>query len=75
MPASVPSRRSAICEPYRWKKSAALPKGLELSSSGEFAGTPNARLAPGSNPVSVEGKDSTSRDRQTATATFTLVLS
>jgi hypothetical protein len=74
-PYSYQLAASGGTEPYHWKKTAALPKGLELSSSGELSGTPNARLAPGSYPISVEVKDSTSRDRQTATATFTLVLS
>ncbi|HEV3132563.1 MAG TPA: Ig-like domain-containing protein [Acidimicrobiales bacterium] len=61
--------------PYRWKKTAALPRGLKLSSSGLISGSPNARrVPPGSYPVSVQVKDSTRRNRQTATATFTLVL-
>jgi hypothetical protein len=61
--------------PYRWKKTAALPKGIKLSSTGLISGTPNARkVPPGSYSVSVRVKDSTSRNRQTATAIFTLVL-
>ena len=59
-----------------WKKTAAFPGGLKLSSSGLISGIPNARrVPPGSYPVSMQVKDSTRRNRQTATATFTLVLS
>jgi hypothetical protein len=62
--------------PYRWKKTAALPNGLKLSSSGVISGTPNARrVAPGSYPVSVQVRDSTKRHTLLATATFTLTLS
>jgi hypothetical protein len=62
--------------PYRWKKTAALPSGLKLSSSGVISGTPNERrVPPGSYPISVQVKDSTKRHKQIATATFTLVLS
>ncbi len=61
--------------PYRWKKTAALPRGLKLSASGLISGTPNARrVPPGSYPISVRVKDSTRRGRQTATATFTLAI-
>jgi hypothetical protein len=62
--------------PYRWKKTAALPSGLKLSSSGVISGTPNVRkVPPGSYPVSVQVSDSTKRHKQIATATFTLTLS
>jgi hypothetical protein len=61
--------------PYRWKRTAPLPKGLRLSSKGVISGTPNARLAPGSYPISVEVRDSTHRFEQIATATLTLDVS
>jgi hypothetical protein len=61
--------------PYKWKKGAALPKGLKLSSAGLLSGTPSTKLAPGSYPISVQVTDSTKGVHQVATSTLALTLS
>ena len=57
--------------PYKWKKSGKLPKGLKLSKTGVLAGTPSAKLTPGSYPVTVEVTYK-SKPKPTAKATLTL---
>ena len=58
--------------PYKWKKTAALPKGLKLTKTGLLTGTPSKRLASGSYSIAVEVKDKT---RKTASAILTLEIS
>jgi len=58
--------------PYRWKKSGKLPKGLRLNSSGTISGTPSAKAVSETFKVSVTDK---SHPKQSATATFTIVVS
>ncbi|MGD0452142.1 MAG: putative Ig domain-containing protein [Solirubrobacteraceae bacterium] len=64
--------------PYKWKVTAGhLPRGLRLSSTGLLSGTVSARRYPsgGSFPITVRVTDATARVHQTATATFTLLVS
>jgi hypothetical protein len=59
--------------PFKWKKGAALPKGLKLSKTGVLSGVPSPKkLTPGSYPVPVQVSDSKKR---TATATLILKVS
>ena len=61
--------------PYKWKKTATLPKGLKLTHTGLLSGVINPKkVTPGNYPVSVLVKDQTKRSRQTATAMFTLTI-
>jgi hypothetical protein len=60
--------------PLKWRRTAALPRGLKLSSSGLIFGTPKTRLATGSYPISVQVIDATRRVHEVATATLTLTL-
>jgi hypothetical protein len=61
--------------PYKWKKTAVLPKGLSLGGSGLLSGTVNPKkVAAGSYPISVQVTDSTKKVHQVATATLTLTL-
>jgi hypothetical protein len=64
--------------PLKWKVSAGkLPKGFKLSSAGLLSGKVGPRVYPsgGSFPITVTVADSTKKVHQTATATFTLVVS
>jgi hypothetical protein len=64
--------------PYKWKKTAgSLPKGLQLSATGVLSGKVSAKAYPsgGTFPITVTVKDSTKKTPQTATATFTVVVS
>jgi len=58
--------------PYKWKKSGKLPKGLRLNPSGTISGTPSAKAVSETFKVSVTDK---SHPKQSATATFTIVVS
>jgi hypothetical protein len=61
--------------PYSWKKVAALPTGLTLSSAGVLSGTVTSKVAPGSYTVQVSVSDSAAKSaKQTATASLTLVI-
>jgi hypothetical protein len=60
--------------PYKWKKTAVLPKGLRLSSTGLLTGTPGAKIAGGNYSIYVQVTDSTPKHRQVATAKFTMTL-
>ena len=62
-------------QPYKWKKTAKLPKGLKLSKSGLLSGVPSTKLTAGEYPVAVTVADSTKKTKQTGTATFTLSIS
>jgi hypothetical protein len=57
--------------PYKWKKKAALPKGLKLSSGGVLSGKPSSKLAPGTYEIKVEVTDA---KRHTAAATLELTI-
>jgi Big-like domain-containing protein/putative Ig domain-containing protein len=64
--------------PYKWKVTAGkLPKGLKLGHGGLLSGTVKAKTDPhgGSFPITVTVTDATKKVHQTATATFTLVVS
>ncbi len=62
--------------PYKWKKTAALPKGLKLSSTGLLSGIPNAKkVAPNSYPVSVQLTGGKGKSKQTTATTLSLSLS
>jgi len=61
--------------PYKWKKLAALPKGLKLNSSGLLSGTPSLKNAPGTYQISVQVTDATAKPHQVATATLSFALS
>ncbi len=64
--------------PLKWKVTAhSLPAGLKLSSAGLVSGKVGLKkYAPGTSfPVTVTVTDSTKRVHQTATATFTVVVS
>ncbi len=64
--------------PFKWKKTAgSLPKGLSLSSTGLLSGKIGAKAYPNgaSFSVTVTVTDSTKKVHQTATATFTVVVS
>jgi hypothetical protein len=64
--------------PYKWKvTSGKLPKGLRLGRGGLLAGTVSAKTDPhgGSFPITVTVTDHTKKVHQTATATFTLLVS
>jgi large repetitive protein len=60
---------------YTWKKGAALPKGLALSSTGQLSGTVSTKVAPGnySVQVTVEVKEGKVKVTQPATLTLTVV--
>ncbi len=66
---SVQLEASGGSAPYKWKKGAKLPRGLKLSKTGLLSGTPSAKLAPGSYPISVRVQDAA---KHTAAATLTL---
>ena len=56
--------------PFKWKKTAALPKGLKLSKAGVLSGTVNAKkVGVGVYPVSVQVSDA---KRHTASTTLML---
>jgi hypothetical protein len=58
---------------YAWKKTAPLPRGLTLSSSGTLAGTLSARLVAGQSypvPIQVQVKEGKTRVTQTVTLTL-----
>ncbi|MCW3018492.1 MAG: Ig family protein, partial [Solirubrobacterales bacterium] len=61
--------------PYKWKKTAALPKGLKLSKSGLLSGTPKTKLAPGSYSVKVLVTDASKKPKHTGSRTLTLQIS
>lgn len=61
--------------PYKWKKTAALPKGLKLSKTGVLSGTPSTKLLPGAYPIAVKVTDDGKQAKQTATTTLTLEIS
>jgi hypothetical protein len=61
--------------PYKWKKTAALPKGLKLSKSGLLSGTPKTKLAPGPYSVKVLVTDASKKPKHTASRTLTLQIS
>jgi hypothetical protein len=73
-PYSDPLAAAGGKTPYKWKKTAALPKGLKLSSTGLLSGTPSAKLKAGNYSIAVSVTDS-SKPKQTAMATLTLMLS
>ena len=61
--------------PYKWKKTASLPKGMKLSSTGLLSGTPNAKkVTPDSYPVSVEVTSGKGTAKQLESATLSLSL-
>jgi len=74
VPYSVQLQADGGVLPFKWKKEAALPKGLKLSSTGLLSGTPNTRLTTGSYPISLQVQDATKRVHQTATATLSLTV-
>ncbi len=55
--------------PYKWKKTAALPKGLKLNKAGVLSGSPSKKLAAGSYPIPVEVQDASNH---VATATLAI---
>ena len=64
--------------PIKWSKvSGKLPLGLKLSSTGAISGTVGVKkYAPGTSfSFTVKATDSAKRVHQTATASFTLVIS
>jgi hypothetical protein len=64
--------------PYKWKlTSGSLPKGLALGAGGHIYGTLSKKAYPtgGSYQFTVTVTDSTKKVHQTATQTFTLVVS
>jgi hypothetical protein len=64
--------------PLKWKVTAhSLPAGLKLSSAGLVSGKVGLKkYAPGTSfPVTVTVTDATKRVHQTATATFTVIVS
>jgi hypothetical protein len=64
--------------PYKWKVTAGkLPKGLHLGRGGLLSGTVSAKSDPhgGSFPITVTATDHTKKVHQTATATYTLLVS
>ncbi len=64
--------------PYKWKVTAGkLPKGLRLGRSGLLSGTVTANSDPhgGSFAITVTVTDATKKVHQTATATFTVLVS
>jgi hypothetical protein len=63
---------------YSWRKIAgSLPRGLKLNSAGLLSGTVKAKAYPhgGSFPITVKVTDHTKKVHQTATASFTVVVS
>jgi hypothetical protein len=64
--------------PFKWKVTpGSLPKGLSLTMGGLLAGKVNPKLYPhgGTFPITVTVTDATKKVHQTATASFTLVVS
>lgn len=56
-------------EPYKWKATSKLPKGLKLARTGILSGKPNMKVAAGSYPVNVQVTD-----KKKASATKSLTL-
>ena len=65
---------SGALGPYKWKKLAALPKGLKLSTTGQVSGIINKKLTPGSYPIVVQASDATKKHPQVVQATWTIVI-
>ncbi len=61
--------------PYTWKKTAALPKGLVLSSAGVLSGTPSTTLTPGPYSIGVEVTTKDGKTKVTVSTTLTLQIS
>ncbi len=61
-------------QPYKWKKTTSLPRGLILSSGGLISGVPSTKVLPGTYPVGVTVKDHTKHSHLTATATLDLTV-
>ena len=62
--------------PYKWRVTAgSLPAGLRLSSTGVLEGKVKPSVGAGSFPITVKVTDHTPRVHQTASATFTLLVS
>jgi Nidogen-like/Carboxypeptidase regulatory-like domain len=61
--------------PYKWKKAAALPKGMKLGKTGVLSGKPSAKLAAGDYAVKVLVTDASKPAKKTASATLTLHVS
>jgi hypothetical protein len=59
----------------KWKKTAALPKGLKLSKSGLLSGTVRTTVASGSYTIAVQVTDSSPKPHQVAQASLTLAVS
>ena len=57
---------------YTWKKAAALPKGLALSSTGQLSGTVSTKVAPGNYSVQVTVAVKEGKVTVTKAATLTL---
>jgi Bacterial Ig-like domain (group 3) len=77
-PYSAQLQAAGGLNPIKWSKvSGKLPLGLKLSSTGAISGTVGAKkYAPGTSfSFTVKVTDSTKRVHQTATASFTLVVS
>ena len=70
VPYSVQLQTQGGTGPYQWKKTAKLPKGLSLSSTGLLSGTPSSK-AVGAQSV---GVTVTSNKTSTATATLPLTV-
>jgi hypothetical protein len=74
-PYSYQLTASGGASPYKWKKTAALPKGLKLSSTGLLSGTPNAKkVLPNSYPVSVQLAAGKGTAKQSVSTTLSLSL-
>ena len=74
MPYTTQLEASGGHPPYKWKKTAKLPKGLKLSKTGVLSGTPSTKLAPGEYPIGVSVNDS-SKPKETAAKALTLTIS
>ena len=75
VPYSVQLTSSGGLQPIRWKKAAALPRGLKISSAGVLSGTVSSRhVTPGTYSVSVTATDATKKVHETATETFQIQI-
>ncbi len=77
-PYSVQPEAVGGVTPYKWKiTTGKLPKGLHLGAGGLLSGTVSAKADPhgGSFPITVTVTDHTKKVHQTATATYTLLVS